>query len=735
MGIFRGSNGGIVLTSNGGLSSAAQADIAFLTQAPALPSTTKTVTWEAAGDPTSSPVTETTACWSDDGGTTTYNTLYAMLTAQSGDVTFNMPQGEFIVTSTVTNDTTHSFAFVAHASGTAMQANGASQDVFALNTTTATANLHLKNLVFGAFDAAISAHTFGVDAIGDLQKSRHATNFIQGGKFIIEGCEVRFFRDDGIYGANTNESVATNPTRDVGQYLLYNNEVYGCGDTGDEHGYYGHGVPTYMYRCWFHDAVAGHCVKYDGEMLILNECALANDWTASYSFAGAAPLNYTWPGDCITLNCFIYKQVDSSDRQVISVASRRNAGGRGWSKRLPPWWEQSTTTNQSRDIQWKNGGVGTTNDFYGARVSSYAAGTPSITVKNEAYMGSTTGSITNTTTSNYWRIDWGGETRLATKGDGTLVFTLASAFSGTPVSNDNLVIYPDSAGQDVPYLNEKMWNPNHVDYYWDQVIDTGALDLTAYAKYPLHLFEGTMFVQDIDTITNGRLYDIYAHFAEFYVASGPRMADLPIAPMSGESSTNTWSDAAYGSLDFGDAQNIFTGDEATSAVGVLPLLVGFADSSLILENGTTTQSGNVDVDGVNDSLATGMPIDPQIKYIASSSVNTVSNISTTNWFPTTADTTTSATAAVDATSITVASITGFSDGQTIHIEYDAIGAGVKPVYVGTINGAPSGSTITITPALERAVASGARVSAVTSAGTKPNWFMSIADVWNSRRVA
>lgn len=729
--IFRG--GG---ASFRGLAAAGTSNQAFLTTAPDFPTTEKTVTWEAAGDPTVSPVTETTNCWSDDGGTTTYSTLDALIGAQTSDVSLNMPQGEFILSTTAINDTAYTVAIVGHASGTAIQVSIADA-CFKLNTATTTAGYYFKDLTVGAFDAAISAHTFGVDPITNLQEGAWGIFLVRGGDIVLDTVTIRFTGDDGL-GADTTYEKLTGGLgiRDTSRVLSYNCEIYGCGNGIDEHNIYLHAVPSYFYRLWSHDCPLGHALKYDGEMVILNQCSLANDWTSSYSFTGSTTINVTWPSDLIIKDCFVYKQVDTSDRQVISIASRRNAGGRGFSKRLEPWWEQDQTAGNSRSIQWKNGGTGTTNDFYGARVSSYSAGTPSVTLKNmvEVSTGGLT-TITNTTTTDYWRIDWGGETRLATKGNGTDVFTLASAFSGTPVANDILVVYPDSAGQDVPYLNEKMWNPNHASYYWGTIDNAGSLDLTAYANYPLHLFDGNMFVQDVNSITNGRLYDIYAHPAEMYIASTPKLVDLPMAPLSGESSTNTWSDAAYGSLDFGGAQNIFSGDEATTPEAILPLLVGFADSCLIIENGTTTTSGFVSTDtDANVDLATGAPLDPTMRYISGGSVNTISNISTTNWFPTTADTTTSATSAVDATTITVNSITGFSDGQTIRIEY-AFAAGSKPVYTGTINGTPSGSTITVTPALDRAVASGARVSAVSAAGSKPAWFMSIEDIWNTRRVA
>ena len=89
---------------------------------------------------------------------------------------------------------------------------------------------------------------------------------------------------------------------------------------------------------------------------------------------------------------------------------------------------------------------------------------------------------------------------------------------------------------------------------------------------------------------------------------------------------------------------------------------------------------------------------------------------TENWLKASdlVETTTTADAAISATSISVTSITGISNGDFIGIITDD-----STIHWTTVNGAPSGSTVTLTTGLDVAATSGAVVYAYTNKAVRP----------------
>jgi hypothetical protein len=97
-----------------------------------------------------------------------------------------------------------------------------------------------------------------------------------------------------------------------------------------------------------------------------------------------------------------------------------------------------------------------------------------------------------------------------------------------------------------------------------------------------------------------------------------------------------------------------------------------------------------------------------LPFTGTSSINTNSHVVTTY------DTTTlSAASAATDTTLTVTAITGFSDGDTIGIELDD-----GSMDWTTVNGSPSGTTITITTGVTSAAASGNRVYGYTASSER-----------------
>lgn len=760
MSLFLGSNGGIVLGSSGGVSSAAiiTAADAFLTSSPALPVTEVTVTWEAAGDPTASPVTETTNCWSDDGGSTLYNSLNSVAAGQTTDSTLNLPAGDFILGTVVEVTGIYSIAFVGHASGTAVQQNGG-RDCFSLNSTNYGAtNMHVHDITIGAFTADIAAFNFvaNISVVNDynlIQKGANGIALARGGSIYVDNVTIQFVSENGFNASSSWEKfdVATvaSGTRDVSTFMIYNSEAYGCGNGGGEHNLYLHGVPTYIYRTYFHDAVGGgHCVKYDGEMILLKQCTIDAEVGDYNQPAIGRIFDNTSPGDFIRQECFIRGAVGSGaskydNRDLFLNGGRRNAQGLGYSRRVPTWWEQDLTGGSdgnnnlyARGLSWKNGTLGRPDETFGAQVSSYAGGTPSITLKRDIYLGSSDPGIADITTSLYWTVGWNGETRTATKGSGTLVFTLSSAFSGTPTANEPVVVYNTSNGQDVPLLNPQMWDSAHASYYWNLIKSGANLDLTQYSNYALAIDRDNMLVLSInDSITNARAITFQTHSPRVYMADSAMTVEMPAPPVAGESSATSWDRAGDGAILWGGADQAFSGTLPSTNDYIVPALYGVLGSGLALVGGTTTTNGAVASDGNTIDQAAVSPYTPTVRTVENSVDTLVSTPDGTIWWLTTAQTTTTATAGSPDTSITVDSITGFSDGQKIHIEYATKQKGQRGVHITTISGTPTGSTINLSDALERDVANGAIVTAVTGQGTEPAWSMSLVDMWNIRRVA
>ena len=87
------------------------------------------------------------------------------------------------------------------------------------------------------------------------------------------------------------------------------------------------------------------------------------------------------------------------------------------------------------------------------------------------------------------------------------------------------------------------------------------------------------------------------------------------------------------------------------------------------------------------------------------------------------ETTSSATLAISGTSLTVTSITGISDGDNIGITMDN-----DSVHWTTVNGTPTGSTVTLTAGPAAAASSGARVIAYTTKINRP-LLMAAAPNW------
>lgn len=736
----------------------------WLYSAPAKPSTEVTVTWEAAGDPTSSPVTETTACWSDDGGTTTYNNLNALVAAQATGTTLNLPAGDFILTATVNVTGNYSIAFVGATSGgdpaTAVQQNSG-QECFYLNSTNyGGTHMWIENLEIGAFTSDIAAYDFAtnITALADysgVQKGADGIFLARGGSVYVTNTKVQFCGASGFSASSVYEwwedTGTQKGTREVSTFMVYDCEVFGCGNTSGEHLSYVHGVPFYAYRTVFRDNVSGgYCFKYDGEMAILNQCHIDAQTTTAYNRPNdsvAPTIDLVAASDMHLRNTFVRAHVgdggaEYANRQAMNITARANAGGSGFSKRVPAWWEQYLTaggttngTPNSRALQWKDGSLATPNETYSGAVSSYSAGTPSITLKQMAIIGNATGSVTNTTTSNYWRVMWNGENKTATKGDGTLVFTLSSAFSGTPSANELVTICEHASGPDTPYLNQDYWDSASGSNYMDSIKSGSALDKTAYANFALQLFEDSMIVVDVnDSITNGHLAKFYSSQPSVYYLSNNSSADLPATPCAGENSLGSWDRAGDGAILLDTTGSGFLGNEPSTDNYIPPLLFSVAGTSVDYENGTTTNSSLVlafsTETGAND------PYTPTVTKIVGGVDTTIADPDTTggNWLPSVVSTTTTQVESAGATTIQVSSITGINSGDQIHISYPRARGGLA-VHVTTVNGAPSGSTVTLTDALDLAIENGARVHCLTAAGSKPAYWLSIEDTWNNRRTA
>jgi hypothetical protein len=84
-----------------------------------------------------------------------------------------------------------------------------------------------------------------------------------------------------------------------------------------------------------------------------------------------------------------------------------------------------------------------------------------------------------------------------------------------------------------------------------------------------------------------------------------------------------------------------------------------------------------------------------------------------------AQTTLSGAHSTGATSLTVASIAGCSNGYKIQAALPLKPGAAQAIYIGTVNGVPSGSSIPITPSLPRGAASGTEVVCFSKAGSRP----------------
>lgn len=758
-GLRLGANGGLVRGTAGGLFTTTSLSPVntFLTSAPATPANSKTVTWEGAGDPTVSAVTEGTAGdWSDDGGSTFYSTLNALVAGQTEDTSLNHPAGKFIYTAEVQIAGLYSIAIIGHASGTEVQQSG-SRDCFVLiSTNYGSTDMHVHDITIGAFTTDIAAFDFATNIVttlnyNQIQEGANGIRLSSGGAVYLDNVTVQFVGENGWSAGATWESFEVTGVpkgiRNVSRFMAYNCEVVGCGNQNTEHNIYLHGVPFYMYRCYSHDAVSGaHCVKYDGEMLYLNECtvdALVVDYNQQ---AVGNPIDITAAGDLVLDKTFARAETGSSgiysDREIITWGGRRNAGGIGFSKRVEPWWEQDQTGGSnpndnlySRDMPWKDGVTGKPDEMYGAQVSSYSAGTPSLTLQRDAQFGTTDGVIADITTALYWTVGWGGETRTATKGSGTLVLTLSSAFSGTPAANEPVVVYRASKGQDTILLNQKMWDSAHADFYWGAIKSGAALDLTKYTKFGLTIIRDSQLIVSVHSISDSRPVSFSTNGPRLYAADQARTLEMSAPPLAGEDSITSWDRAGDGTVSFGGVAGAFSGAQPSVNDYIVPALFGVLGSSFALVGGTTTEHGAVSGDSLSIDNNASSPYTPTVRTVEGGIDTLVATPDATLWWPTTAQTTTSATGSINDFTVTVTSITGFSDGQKIQVEYENQQSGQKGCHVTTINGAPGGSTITLTDALERTVANGAVVTAVDDQGTEPDWAMPITDMWNTRRVA
>lgn len=756
MGVYTNSTGGLVLTSGGGVSSAASGAAPWYLED--YTDGEITLTWRNMTDTGDGPsgggtlnsdgqfkVTSAAGVLSGltDDLYTTFGQIFGAVAgaaASTDKCTVNFPVGNFLG-----NDTTFSQDIKLKLKGTLVgiahpwKASGYTQytrlrssaAVFTVNSSSTDNILFLEDMAL--HDESTGAATWG---------TRHIT----GGAFYTYNV-THENRSDNFQSTNRTGK------RSLGQ-ARFRNSVFRYGDdagSGKRHHIYAHDL-NYLeiVNCAFYDpAVGAHCIKAYSEQtyidgnLIVNKLDDSNH--SSNANWGGQPIDFASSQDVICTNNTIVAVTRDlwTSAPAITAMSKSRRRGEYWGARslkVPQYFENEPDySNGGFEPYWEDGAsgwetLGTTDYAKGewrGRSAALAAEGTAYSFVSVVLAESQTASIPDSSpynTSSYWRLE-------VELDDGTVHSTTATRAGNTSLTLDTAVpsgkaidlqapamMYPDSRGQRLRQLKEEYHNPNHVDYPWPNIQAASLGDLT---YRHAHFFQNNHFVLRTEQSGNVELHHHQGCAPIHRAGTGEDSNnDLALGPQW--YSGCGWSDPSSGGESVGvfdesvAQRNSRRMGSAPSGYGGLsgsdysePCYVFFGNNALTIEgNPSGTGSWATEPYEEDQTIQQGT-VSYSSPIYEIDNAGSVTRQTSGPTHKTMVQTTTSGAASADQADIAVTSATGLSTGQQIYVvcENDPWDLSTGQWSHITTIAAIDGTTITLTDNLPYSVASGATVTA------------------------
>jgi len=606
---------------------------------------------------------------------------------------------------------------------------------------------YLFNLRGGPTDAAIDVNMNATYATGNGS----GKNYMFGGGITHwVNCELRNYAGGGpaLQAGNMNPYIN-------GQFCghrVYDCHVWG-GDTGATHPIYVHTSHLFFIRSIVEDPRISHALKTDCRSVVYDSLVRSDSGIGiAQSGPGTSPTwDHSRANDIRAYRTVVVHNVPSSanaNHTCLSLTRRNNVdysiktphpfdleGVQTWnSPALAPKFFESST-NQTE------GGVSTEMRYAfvsGARASSDTY----VLVGSVRAFGDNKVPITLSLSTQYVvdvRVASNSTVRRITNyptttdpisgaplGSGVYCFSIEAGNSGgatlgVAIPNAALVSVYDSAndGIDLPKLNSRYWNRAHSGadgrtYFWTYVNDgTGKLDVTKTDSFDSHMLEECMLVSDYktgsSTGTAGLKVVSVAPSTESADNNGSTISRWPYPPANRpQGATGAWPDvagAANGSWKLLNNSAVpYYGRDGTTQNDYIYLFLTCLKNVSYCKGANNTGTG---ANSLHLVVPAGGPTGSYIPDVRkqNTSGSLVAATMNSTGLGTFYSGVLSANSAAGATTINITMTDGafasIANGMRVHLMYPPR-RGRKQLYVGNVSGTPSGSTVTITPALDYA---------------------------------